>query len=137
MSASMPQPSSYSPPAHQREVDAMMAAIRAEQAAAAASKRPLFKPAPPRSGPSTDPIDHRIAEELQVIRRRLDQLGDTLASDPILAHRHGVALQGLDLTNQVLDHLAQVIASDDKEMAADQVGMHDLRSRLQRRPLGS
>lgn len=113
----------------------MMAAIRAEQAAATA-KRPLFKPAPPKLGPSTSPLDHRIAEELQVIRRRLDQLGDMLASDPILAHRHGVSLQGLDLTNQVLDHLAQVIGSENKPLAADQVSMADLRSRLQRKPLG-
>jgi hypothetical protein len=136
LSAALPaSPSSYSPPSHQREVDAMMAAIRAEQAAAGA-KRPLFKPAPAKAGPSTSPLDHRIAEELQVIRRRLDQLGDTLASDPILAHRHGVALQGLDLTNQILDHLAQVIGSEDKGLAADQVTMADLRSRLQRRPLG-
>lgn len=121
----------YTPPAHQREVDAMMAEIRANMAAAA--KRPLFKEPPPRPALSSQDIDHRIAEEIEMIRRRLDQIGDALIGDPILLHRHATALQGLDLTNQVLAHLAEVIKAEDKTAGADAVRMDDLRARLKRR----
>lgn len=134
---------SYAPSAHQREVDAMMAEIRAATAATAAprpdsttpAKRPLFKEPPPRSAVSADPIDFRIAEELETIRRRLDQIGDALIGDPILLHRHAMQLQGLDLTNQVLAHLAEVIKAADKVAGVEAVRMDDLRARLKRRSL--
>jgi len=120
----------YTPPAHQREVDAMMAEIRASMNPA---KRPLFKEPPARPAVSSQDIDHRIAEEIEMIRRRLDQIGDALIGDPILLHRHSAALQGLDLTNQVLAHLAEVIKAEDKTAGADAVRMDDLRARLKRR----
>lgn len=120
----------YTPSAHQREVDAMMAEIRASMTPA---KRPLFKEPPPRPAISADAIDHRIAEELDMIRRRLDQIGDALIGDPILLHRHAASLQGLDLTNQILSHLAEVIKAEDKVAGADAVRMDDLRARLKRR----
>lgn len=121
---------SYAPSAHQREVDAMMAEIRASMTPA---KRPLFKEPPPRPAVSSNEIDHRIADELDMIRRRLDQIGDALIADPILLNRHATSLQGLDLTNQVLAHLAEVIKTDDKVKGADAVKMDDLRARLKRR----
>ncbi len=124
----------HNPPAHQREVDLMMAAARAE---AAEGPRPLFKPAPPKAQLSERVLDHRMSEELEVIRRRLDQIGDILASDPVLLHRHAVSLQGLDLTHQVLGHLASVIAAQDKEAAVEQVSLQDLKSRLRRKPIGA
>jgi hypothetical protein len=133
MSLALGQPA-YVPPPHQRNVDDMMAAVRAELAS---GRRSLFKPAPPKPELSSNAVDQRVAEELETIRRRLDQIGDALASDPILLNRHGVTLQGIDLTNQVLAHLAAVIASEDKKAAVEQVGMHDLKARLQRRPLSS
>ena len=120
----------YTPSAHQREVDAMMAEIRASMTPA---KRPLFKEPPPRAAISSNAIDHRIAEELEMIRRRLDQIGDALIGDPILLHRHATSLQGLDLTNQILAHLADVIKAEDKTAGADAVRMDDLRARLKRR----
>lgn len=131
MNASMPATSrSYSPPAHQREVDAIIAAIRGEQA-----KAQCAEPAPrlPTPEPSRNTLDHSIAQELRTIRHRLDQLGDVLASDPVLAGNHCVPLQDIDLTNQVLDHLANVIAAQDKGHAVECVSMRDLKSRLQRR----
>lgn len=126
---------SYAPSAHQREVDAMMAEIRAQAALPASAtpiRRPLFREPPARPELSGDSIDHRIAEELETIRRRLDQIGDALIADPILLHRHATSLQGLDLTNQVLAHLAEVIVADDKAKGADAVKMDDLRARLKR-----
>ncbi|MCW3847635.1 hypothetical protein OF829_10305 [Sphingomonas sp. LB-2] len=128
----------YVPPAHQREVDAMLAEIRAQAAQAALPpsatpiKRPLFREPPPRPTASNDPIDFRIAEELDTIRRRLDQIGDALIGDPILLHRHAMALQGIDLTNQILAHLAEVIKAADKAAGVEAVKMDDLRARLKR-----
>jgi hypothetical protein len=66
-------------PAHQRAVDAVQAAIRAEGGPV---RPPLFKPAPPRPAPSSDPLDHRIAEELEAIGRRLELLGARLPAIP-------------------------------------------------------
>lgn len=119
-------------PAHQRAVDQIQAAIRAE---GAVTRPPLFKPAPPAPGPSKSLLDHRIAEELEAISRRLEQLGDTLASDPILLHRHAPQLQSIDLIEQMLGHLAQVVAAEDKERAVALVTLTELKSRLQRKRL--
>jgi hypothetical protein len=119
-------------PAHQRAVDAIQAAIRAEGAAARA---PLFKPAPTRPAPSGDVLDHRVAEELEAIARRLELLGGALASDPILIQRHAAQLQSIDLIKQTLCHLSQVVATDEKEKAVDLITLSGLKARLQRRPL--
>ena len=119
-------------PAHQSAVDAIQAAIRAE----GRSSRPaLFKPPPPRPGPSKNLLDHRIAEELEAISRRLELLGGTLANDPILVHRHSTQLQSIDLIKQMLCHLSQVIAAEEKEKAVALITLSELKGRLQRRPL--
>ena len=119
-------------PDHQRRVDEIQARVRAEVPGARPS---IFKPAPRRPQPSKDPLDHRLAEELETVRRRLDLLGGTLVGDPILLHRHGLQLQSIDQMSQLLGHLARVIGSEQKEMAVEQVTLRELRGRLQRRPL--
>jgi hypothetical protein len=119
-------------PAHQRAVDEIQAAIRAESGA---TRPPLFKPAPRRPAPSGDVLDHRVAEELEAIARRLEMLGGALASDPILLHRHATQLQSIDLIKQTLCHLSQVVATDEKEMAVDLITLTELKARLQRKPL--
>jgi len=119
-------------PAHQREVDAIQAAIRAEGRAV---RPPLFKPAPPRPAPSGDLLDHRIAEELEAIARRLELLGGVLANEPILIQRHAGQLQSIDLIKQTLCHLAQVVATDEKEKAVALITLSELKARLERRPL--
>ena len=119
---------------HQRHVDALLAQVRTE----APAKRPnLFKPAPPRPDPSSDPLDLRIAEELECIRRHLDLLGGALVGEPLLLHRYAGQLQSIDRINQLLGHLARVVGSKQKEMAVDQVTLQDLRGRLKRRPLAT
>ena len=123
----------YSPSDHQRRIDEIQAAIRAETAPA--PTRNLFKPAPKRSPPSTDPLDHHLAEELECIRRHLEQLGGVLAGNPLLVQRHATQLQSIDLINQVLGHISGIIASEDRELAVEQVTLRELRSRLQRKPL--
>ena len=119
-------------PAHQRAVDAIQAQIRAESRP---RRPPLFKPAPPRPAPSSDVLDHRIAEELAAIGRRLELLGGSLAGDPVVLHRHAAQLQSIDLVQQMLGHLAQVIATQERERAVDLITLSELKARLQRRPL--
>ena len=123
----------YSPSEHQRRIDEIQAAIRAETAPA--PTRNLFKPAPKRSPPSTDPLDHHLSEELECIRRHLEQLGGVLAGNPLLVQRHATQLQSIDLINQVLGHISGIIASEDRALAVEQVTLRELRSRLQRKPL--
>lgn len=124
-------------PDHQRRVDEIQAQVRAETRG---TRSNIFRPAPPlqpKPDPSRDPLDHRIAEELETVRRHLELLGGTLVSDPILLHRHGTQLQAIDQISQLLGHLARVVSAEQKVMAVEQVTMRELRNRLQRRPLTS
>jgi hypothetical protein len=120
---------------HQKHVDVLFERLKAESSEPA--KRPLFKPAPPRLAASRDEMDHRVAEELGTIQRRLEQLGDVLAKEPLLLNRYGTHLQSIDLVMQQLGHLAKVVSSEDKAAAAEQVTLQDLRQRLGRRPIRS
>jgi hypothetical protein len=126
-------------PVHQRAVDEMQAAIRAERAEGGVTRPPLFKPAPPRPKPSKNLLDHRVAEELEAIARRLELLGGVLANDPILLHRHAAQLQSVDLIKQMLCHLSQVVATEEqeKEKAVALITLSGLKARLQRRPLAA
>ena len=123
----------YSPSDHQRRIDEIQPAIRAQTAPA--PTRNLFKPGPKRSPPSTEPLHHHLSEELECIRRHLEQLGGVLAGNPLLVQRHATQLQSIDLINQVLGHISGIIASEDRELAVEQVTLRELRSRLQRKPL--
>jgi hypothetical protein len=124
----------YKAPAHQQAVDAAQAAIRADLEA---GRRTLFKPPPPSPGRSDDLLDQRIVEELDLVVRKLEQLGEVLVGDPILLHRHAQQLQSLDLVQQVLGHLGRVVASRDRAMAVERVTLVELKSRLKRSALRS
>jgi hypothetical protein len=122
----------YVPPPHQARVDALQASIRAEPSA---SRPGLFRPPPPRPARSTRPIDQRVAEELELAGRQVEQVGAALVADPAFLHRHGGSLQALDLINQNLRHLAAVVAAADKEAAAGRISLEELRRRLTRRSI--
>lgn len=124
--------SSKTPSEHQRQVDAIQAAIRSGEGTA----RPgLFKPPPPKPAPSANLLDHRVAEEMEYIVRQLEQLGGILAGDPILLRRYSYELQSIDLMKQSLRHLAQVVAAEDKAIAAELVSLTELKGRLLRKAL--
>jgi hypothetical protein len=126
----------YVPPPHQARVDSIQAAIRAE-----GPGRPgLFRPPPVRPARSQREIDLRVAEEVELAARHIEQVGGALVSDPAFVHRHGATLQALDLINQNLRHLAAIVAAADKEAAAERVSLEELRRRLTRssiRAIGS
>ena len=121
-------------PAQQRLVDQIKAEVRG---GAEKSRPSIFKPAPARPASSTNPIEHRMAEELECIRRHLDLLGSALVNDVVLVRRYAVQLQAIDMINQQLGHLAAVIATEDKAQAVERISLEDLKARLKRRPLGS
>jgi len=118
--------------AHQQTVDQIQAQIRADLAA---GRRSLFRAPPPKPERSSHVLDGRIEEELQLVVRQLGQLGDVLADDPILLLHHTPQLQSIDLMQQVLGHLARIVASADKAAAVDRVTLSELKVRLQRQAL--
>ncbi|HYW15636.1 MAG TPA: hypothetical protein VE891_05730 [Allosphingosinicella sp.] len=122
----------YVPPPHQARVDSLQAAIRAE---APAGRPGLFRPPPERPARSGREIDLRVAEEVELAARHIEQLGDALVADPAFLHRHGASLQALDLINQNLRHLASIVGAADKEAAAERISFEELRRRLTRKSI--
>jgi hypothetical protein len=121
----------YVPPPHQARVDEVQAAIRAE----GLGRPGLFRPAPARPARSEREIDLRVAEEVELAARHIEQVGDALVGDPAFLHRHGATLQALDLINQNLRHLATIVAAADKEAAAERISLEELRRRLTRKEI--
>ena len=119
----MTAPGFNDPERGQARVDALQAAVRAGSARPSIhrSNPPPVDPALVRTG---DPLDLRIAEELEYVRRLVDQLGDTLAADGLVVTRYGMTLQSVDLASQILGHLATVVRSSAPELAA-RIGMTD------------
>jgi len=109
----------------QARVDSIQAAVRAGT--------PPVPPAPSPPDPALGELDQRVAEEIDYVARLLETMGDTLADEPAVIHRHPQTLQGFDLATQILRHLAAVLAADDRAAAIGAVGMADLRARLTRR----
>jgi hypothetical protein len=117
---------------HQAQCDTIQADFRAEQ-----KVRPSIRRDPPPTPMALSPTDNelmlRLADELDYARRQLGTMGDGLSSDrPILA-RHGLTLQSVDIVGQVLGHIAGVLRSSNIAGAVDQIGMAELKARLQRR----
>jgi hypothetical protein len=107
-----------------------------EEPAGEQERKPLRRDPPERaitSPPSEDVLQVRLSEELDYVRRLLDIMGDQLSGDPILLHRHSVALQSIDRMGQILGHVGRVIRSSDPNSAVEDIGMSDLKARLTRR----
>ena len=100
-------------------------------------RKPLRRDGPAPAAPppqSEDALNIRLGEELDYVRRMLEALGDQLSGDPILIRRHAVALQSLDIVEQILGHVGNIVRSSDPHAAVEDIGMGDLRARLMRRP---
>lgn len=130
----MTAPGSDDPEGGQARVDAMQAAVRAGSARPSI-RRPHPPPVDPALVQTDDPLDLRIAEELEYVRRLVEQLGDTLAADGLVVTRYGMSLQSVDLASQILGHLATVVRSSAPELAVQRIGMAELKARLLRGPL--
>lgn len=109
--------------------------IQAEFRKEIAEKKPLRRNPPPLPKalvPTADPLRLRLAEELEYARRMLRVMGDELATEPGVVTRHGRALQSVDITGQMIGHIAAVIRSSDPAGAVERIGMSELKARLTR-----
>ncbi len=116
-------------PTAQERADAIAAAARS------AVRKPLFRPPPPRPRDLAETQDlalKRVAEELELMSRTVEGVGERLADDAAVAMRHGTLIQQFDIVAQVLGHLARVVATDERVEAMDRIGMDALRKRLTR-----
>lgn len=120
------------PPLGQGRVDLIQAAARAGLGGG-----PAAAPAPPPEERWIGQLDTRVGEELAFVQRLIEALGDELVADPAILHRHGQALQNIDLASQILGHLSRVMSAPERATAVRAIGMDDLRARLTRhRSLG-
>jgi len=128
------------PHLRQSRCDAIQAQFRAEaqersSTARAPERRSIRRDPPPRPPaliPTDDPLQLRLAEELEYARRMLDQMGDTLSADPMVVGRHVTSLQTVDIVGQILGHVANVTRSSDPNGAVERIGMCELKARLTR-----
>jgi hypothetical protein len=112
----------------QTRVDAIQATIRTGTAPLIAHPS-AQNPVPPSQ---IIDLDQRLAEEIALVRRSLEDMGDTMTDDPIVLQRHHKLLQQFDLSCQILDHIARILVADDRQAAVAKVGMDELRARLMR-----
>lgn len=115
----------------QIEVDDMVAAVRSGDS----DVLPFPSPAAPPPAQLDSLMPQRLAEELAYVARLLDSFGEDLCGEPLLVMRHAEKLQNLDISAQILGHVAAVLVADRPEEAIDAIGMTTLRKRLQRTAL--
>ena len=77
-------------------------------------------------------LRRRTADELAFVSRRLEALGDDLTNDTHVVMRHAASLQELDISIQILGHIARLLTADRPDEVVKTIGMTDLRRRLQR-----
>jgi hypothetical protein len=125
----------------QDRCDAIQAEFRAGQAAPSPfrptpePRKSIRRDAPPLPKaviPTDDPLQLRLAEELDYARRMLEQMGDVLSADQLVVGRHMMALQSVDIVGQILGHVANVVRSSDPAGAVERIGMCELKGRLTR-----
>ncbi|TXC63720.1 PilZ domain-containing protein [Sphingosinicella ginsenosidimutans] len=113
----------------QAEVDRLQGIVRSEGACVDPPEPPP-SPSFVRAG-----LDERLAQELAYVQRMLEAVSAELVRDAGIVARHGRALQGFDLADQILGHIAAVIKAEDREAAIRAIGMEELRARLLRKSL--
>ena len=79
-----------------------------------------------------DALPRRLAEELACVGRLLESLGNDLCSEPLLVMRHAEKLQNLDISAQILGHVAAILVAGQPQQTIESIGMTSLRKRLQR-----
>ena len=122
-----------STPRDQAQVDAMQAAVRAGLSSPAPATEQVTADAAPAAAAASGMLERRVAEELAYIARLIETIGDDLADEPAVIHRHPSTLQNFDLAVQILEHLSAVLTAEDRAKAIGEIGMADLRARLTRR----
>lgn len=112
-------------------VDDMVATVRSGDAEILPFPSPLAPPPIPLNAM----LPQRLAEELAYVGRLLESLGDDLCNEPLVVMRYAEKLQNLDISAQILGHVAALLVAEQPEQAIDSIGMTALRKRLQRTAL--
>ncbi len=84
---------------------------------------------------SANPVDERLHEEFETLRRWIDLAASVLERDPILRQRHAGELKSLNQVSSTIGQLNRVIIASDKKDAIDRIEIHELKARLQRRSI--
>lgn len=71
-----------------------------------------------------------IAQELDVIRSKLEDMGENLCNEPIFVTQYCDTLQAIDELSQRHENLARLLRSVDMEAAIDSITLESLRNRL-------
>lgn len=71
-----------------------------------------------------------IAQELDVIRGKLEDMGDDLCNEPVFVTDYSNTLQAIDELSQRHENLARLLRSTDMEAAIDSITLESLRNRL-------
>ena len=100
----------------QRRVDNIVTAVKA-------GTKPRAAPADQKSQEQP-----QAAEDLERVALLLDCLGETLANDPALIAKHGIALQNLDIAMQTLNALAATMKAGPPADTATMVRLNELRT---------
>lgn len=114
----------------QAQVDQIVATARATLGTARPEERISSK-----KNLEQDVLNSRLAEEILLIARIIEQLGDEFAEEPLFVARHGQSLQQVDVAVQVLGHIARIISAEDPNAAISEIGMQALVARLCRKSL--
>ena len=77
----------------------------------------------------------RLAEEIHFVMRTLDGVQESLAAEPLLVVRHGIELQQIDISAQLLRQIAELLIAPDLHRAVETIATEGLRRRLVRSPL--
>ena len=81
-------------------------------------------------------LEERMAQEILFVQRLVDGIASDLICDPAIVHRYPQALQGFEIADKILGHLARILSASDREAAVKAVGMEELLARLLGKSIG-
>lgn len=95
----------------------------------------IARPSRPPLVPSDNPVDKRLCEEIETLRRYVETSAYLLGQDAGIAYRYRTEIDNLRHVERMLGQIAPLVAAADRIEAADRVADPELKGRLQRKPL--
>jgi hypothetical protein len=110
-------------PDGQKQVDALQAQIRSGAV-------PLATAQPARTELLPQELQQRLSDELALIKRIIDDVGEELSAEAMILAEHGESMQQFDIISQSLGHLSRLLVAPDPAQAVNEIGMESRRRRL-------
>ena len=95
----------------------------------------IARPARPPLVPSANPVDKRLCEEIETLRRYVETSAYLLGQDAGIRYRYRTEIDNLRHVEKMLGQISPLVAAADRVEAADRVADPELKARLQRKPL--